>query len=443
MQDFSAHYLASGVMPGHLVLSNSAPLGSTSIHAALGSAPFLIGLLFALHLLAALFFSMGFHTKIAHVVLWFLYASLHTQAPAIVNNGDIIFRQLLFWSLFLPLNQYYSVDAKRRQFTSNAQQYLGFASAALLLQMAYIYFFTGMLKSASAWHVTYDALTQALRNREYATPLGNYFAQFEGPNKVITVISYWLEILTPVGLFFPWKTRLIRTITTVALIALHFGIELLFQIGFFGYVCWAGLILFLPVSLIDRFPLLRHRAGTTLAYGKEHVGVRWLCGILLLIVTLWNFDTIGYPGLKPVLKPVKRVVHFLRLDQRWTMFAPAPADRSGFLVAEGLTEMGESVNLFTGHTFSWANLEEFPVYYDGWRWRDYIFRIRWAHLAYLRPILPEYLTREYNRQAAEENAPKVTSATVYVVYRTNLSNDETLTSEVLATMPPEQSASSH
>ena len=67
----------------------------------------------------------------------------------------------------------------------------------------------------------------------------------------------------------------------------------------------------------------------------------------------------------------------LRLDQKWSMFAPYPKKSDGWLVIPGLTEDGRLVNVFQpGRELSFAKPDSlFADYYQNYRWRKYLTRI--------------------------------------------------------------------
>ena len=67
----------------------------------------------------------------------------------------------------------------------------------------------------------------------------------------------------------------------------------------------------------------------------------------------------------------------LRLDQKWSMFAPYPKKSDGWLVIPGLTEDGRLVNVFQpGRELSFLKPDRmFADYYENYRWRKYLTRI--------------------------------------------------------------------
>src|SRR3954452_22414312 len=126
--DLRAHYTDFGILP-RAALS---PFGPASIHA-LSDSPWFLGTLFLIAALFALALLVGFQTRIACFVSWFLLLSLHGRNPIILQGGDILFRVLFFWSLFLPLGARFSLDALRSgPPAERGQRVCSAASAALI-----------------------------------------------------------------------------------------------------------------------------------------------------------------------------------------------------------------------------------------------------------------------------------------------------------------------
>ena len=87
-----------------------------------------------------------------------LLTSLQSRNPIVLNGGDAILRLLLFWSMLLPLGARWSLDAARAG-RRPPDVVTGGAAAALLLQVVFIYVFTGLKKSGATWN---EALLQAM-----------------------------------------------------------------------------------------------------------------------------------------------------------------------------------------------------------------------------------------------------------------------------------------
>lgn len=105
-----AHYTDWGVMPREALLDTLWDRAWMSVHLFSGTfAP--TAILFVLSGAVAVALLVGFRTTIATALSWFLLISLHARNPIVLQGGDIIFRLLLFWAIFLPLGARWSIDA--------------------------------------------------------------------------------------------------------------------------------------------------------------------------------------------------------------------------------------------------------------------------------------------------------------------------------------------
>ena len=107
-----AHYTDAGVFPREM-LDQYYAVWYVSLHSLSGGAA-LQWVLFAIAAVAAVCVLAGYRTTLATVVSWALITSLQMRNPLVLNAGDGLFRLLLFWSMFVPLGQVWSVDALRR-----------------------------------------------------------------------------------------------------------------------------------------------------------------------------------------------------------------------------------------------------------------------------------------------------------------------------------------
>ena len=94
----------------------------------------------------------------ATLVCWVLAVSLQNRNELVLDGGDMVQRVLLFWSLFLPLGEIWSVDSVRRGAAATSTSIANVASAALTIQMASIFFFAALLKTGDAWRKDFNAV---------------------------------------------------------------------------------------------------------------------------------------------------------------------------------------------------------------------------------------------------------------------------------------------
>ena len=129
---------------------------------------------------------VGFYTRLATIGSWILLASLYTRAPFAVNGGDTLLLLLLFWSMFLPLGQSWSVDALRKQNDTNSNPVvLSIGSCAILIQIFLVYFCTLLFKCL--YHENLDDLLQGtLIWGDYNRPLGDWLLEHPGLVRILS-----------------------------------------------------------------------------------------------------------------------------------------------------------------------------------------------------------------------------------------------------------------
>jgi predicted DCC family thiol-disulfide oxidoreductase YuxK len=145
--DLTAFYADDGVLPRALLVGDE-PL-RWSAHFANGTALFQ-GTLLALQALAACCLAVGYRTRLAVFLSWFLLVSLHNRNPLVLVAGDDLIQWLLFWGMFLPLAARWSVDAALAATPVAAERVRSWASAGLVLQSVGVYVFGAMLMDGIA-----------------------------------------------------------------------------------------------------------------------------------------------------------------------------------------------------------------------------------------------------------------------------------------------------
>ncbi len=200
---------------------------------------------------AAICLLVGYRTRLAAVVSWLLLLSLDSRNPLLVNSGDVLLRCMLLWSLFLPLGARFSLDriADRH---SRGPRAVSVASAAIMLQLSMMYFFSALFKFHDAWLTECSAVYYALNCDAYLTQFGQWLR--ERPvelHKALTLATFVLEFAGPIIVFSPWKTAILRLITTLVFWGFHVGLALTLTIGLFPPICMVGWLVFLPTEFWD------------------------------------------------------------------------------------------------------------------------------------------------------------------------------------------------
>ena len=144
-------------------------------------------LLFILSAVVALLLAAGYRTRLMSVLTWILLVSLINRNHFVLQAGDQLLVILSFWSMFLPLNVRWSIDAamdeQNREDPNRAilppdAAHFSIATIAVILQVLYLYFFTALLKTDASWRSTFDAAYMAVSLEHFATPVGAFLSQF-------------------------------------------------------------------------------------------------------------------------------------------------------------------------------------------------------------------------------------------------------------------------
>jgi len=244
--DLSAHYADKGVLPRTVLVEEVLSRWAFSLNLMNGE-PFFQALIFGVAALAALGLLAGYRTRLMTIVVWVLLLSIQWRIPLMGGADGPLLRLLLFWSMFLPLGAYWSVDRALKGAVSRpSSRFLSAATVCLFVQIAFVYWFTAALKSGPEWRVDGTAIYYALSLDQISTPVGAYLLQFPELLRVMTFATLGFEAIGPLLLFCPFFTGLVRTGTVLAFMGLHFGIWLTMDIGIFPWVSALCMVCFLP-----------------------------------------------------------------------------------------------------------------------------------------------------------------------------------------------------
>ena len=232
-------------LPNSWALSLHLMSGRTEVQALL----FLISGILALMLLA------GYKTRAASFWTWLLFTSLNSRNSYVIHGGDSLLNMLLFWGMFIPWGAKYSVDSALNSSSSaQPQRVVSIGTAALLLQMPLVYFFTGILKNGPEWRQEFTAIYYVLSAPDFATSLGRWMTSWPmSILQVITASTIVLEMSGAVLLLSPLVTRTIRSLVLPAFLLLQIGLALTMKLGLFPVISTAAILPFIPGRLWDKF----------------------------------------------------------------------------------------------------------------------------------------------------------------------------------------------
>lgn len=133
-----AFYSSRGVLPALEI--------PRSLHRLYGNYKWIL-LVFGVHALVSLAFTVGYRTRLTGILTWGLTVSLYQANPFIQHLADNLLVLLLFWSLFTPLGTRFSLDNKfSREPRERPPHFCNIGTMALVLQTPLVYFFAGINK---------------------------------------------------------------------------------------------------------------------------------------------------------------------------------------------------------------------------------------------------------------------------------------------------------
>ncbi len=391
-----------------------------SLHFANGTAGYQ-AFLFGMAALTGVALLLGIQTGFAAVASWLLLISLHHRVPPILSGADILLRMLLFWGMFLPLGQVWSLDARFRSNQPGKSQsqspVFSVASTAALLQMALMYLASAIFKTNASWFEG-EVIRGSLAHDFYGKPLGAYLLNFPSMLKLVTWGVLGLEWIGPVLLFIPKRSSMFRLIAIAGLFAMHLGIAILLEVDLFSPVAMAGLLLFLPAEFWNSRPFRRFRlsnppavaqplaANPTRRHRQLAFASQAICLVALVYVVIVNLNSLGArAGTEvPATKP-----GFFRtacgLGQKWNMFDEAPS-RDGWYVARAVLKDGSEVDLLRhGAPTIWTHPSNPAAIYPNFRWRklfrEMAYEDVFGYQVFREPVA-RYLCREWNRNNPAE-----------------------------------------
>ena len=372
--------------------------------------------LFALHGLAAVGLGLGWRTRWLAVATWVLTVSLHSRNPQILQGGDVLLRCLLFWGLFLPLGARWSLDACRPTAVPPPPTVASLASVAILLQLAGMYVFSGILKWHPIWLNDGTAVWYALHIDQLTTPLGRWLGEQDSVLPWLSRGTPLFELFGPLIAFSPWRTAWFRGLALVLFLGFHLSLALCLHLGPFPFVCLAGWLLFVPSPWWD----WRRRDGQAAPPPPAHDPRLpfWQEALVIMLfanVLLWNLRTTAFEawrGFYPT--SLNWILELPRLDQMWAMFAPFPLVDDGWYVAPATLADGSTVDLLRGQ----APSEDPPAGdpYATERWRKYLMNLYLAENIGWRALALNALVRRFE---AAHPGQKVTHAELRFWLKTN------------------------
>lgn len=208
--------------------------------------PWLITFLYALLILSAFCFTIGFKTRVSGCIALALHFLFHAQNEYMFWGWGDMIKPVMAYVLFSPISgAVYSLDRKLSKggwLPASASEYIGVAWPMRLLQVhvttCYMVVAYPRLNDPNWLDGTmlYGILSDPLFSR-----INSEWRFFMGPLRLLCWGSWGLELFAPVCL---WLHRT-RRYWAIGLIIMHIGLEALTKVGYWNFIMIAALTSFL------------------------------------------------------------------------------------------------------------------------------------------------------------------------------------------------------
>ncbi len=389
LTDLSAHYTDAGVLPtSELYIHHWHPLYFSFHNIHSGSwfqiIVFSIGIIIGLGLLA------GYKTSLASFLCWVFLISLHNRNFYILQGGDDLLRMAMFWGIFLPWGQRFSLFKNKPTLLSD--QIYSFAGLALMIQLASVYFFSALMKTGPEWHQEGTALYYALNLDQVSLPGGIWLRQFENVLPYLTWLTYYIELLSPILLFIPFSNQWFRLISISTLIVFHVLSGVTLFIGLFPYIGIACLTALVPSMVWNKF----NQRSESPTFQKFSLLQQMIMSLVVLFCFAWNVGNLSQFPYR-MNSTMRLPASLLRFDQSWGMFAPGVFKDDGWYVMKGITLSKKEIDINReGKPIDPSKPDYVLAHIKNDRWRkfqEFIIMIQHAHL---RSNYCKFLKSEWN-----------------------------------------------
>lgn len=413
-RSFRAHYTNSGVFPLTTAFQMGLQPTDISLHVLNGS-DFYQAVLFLIHALAAGLLVIGWRTRAMTVICFVMAVSLQHRNFLILNGGDNWMRIILFWAIFLPWGDRWSIDSlkivpPKENLVSNI------ATCGCIFQIMSVYFVSALYKTGPAWRDDGTAIYLALHQLEWNADWGYYLLFYPNILKFLTLSIMLFELVGPWLLVSPLLFGPIRTFAVLIFFGFHFGLEMTMELGVFPLVGMCTLVGLFPDWAWTKWPfrgleklLTRlfssgfwNRRLVTTAGSSQPLTKRFVEPLLFLAIVFtlaWNLG--GRQGENFALpRPLKVAGQLLGLDQYWGLFAPEPSRTGGWFIIEGRLSDGSRLNLLTGESIDWSPPRSSSIY-PNQRWKRWLVILNHEIYAPVRATYATFLFREWKSEHGE------------------------------------------
>ncbi|MBI3520585.1 MAG: lipase maturation factor family protein [Bacteroidetes bacterium] len=424
-----AFFTDEGVLPIEILKQYNWSPVYFSFHAISGDLWWQI-LLFIINACCIILLIIGFRTRLFTFICWAFLTSLQNRNPFILQGGDDLLRILLFWAVFLPWGERFSVQKKSNYSTD----YFSVAAIGYLLLPCSVLFFSALLKTSPEWRSEGTALYYALSLDQIRMPLGTFLYQFPGLLKALTFITFYIELLAPLLILCPFVSKKIRLFGIICICCLFIGIAFTLYVGLFYIISIVSLIGLLPSSVMDWFENHCYKNNTEIntanndEYKSSSVNhffyllKNYALIAVIIFCLMMNLGSVkAFPyGLDPTIVSYGKI---LRLEQNWGMFSPSILKDDGWFVYSGLNDKLQYIDVKHNRSLvSYTKPNIGVTEFESDRWRKFQENYTFNNNNYMRPFYCKYLLRKWNKEHPDNH---ISDLTIFFMKETSLPDYQT------------------
>lgn len=411
-------YSDEGASPWPLIRDNFLYPGGWTIHPYFPSAGAQM-MLAGLEIFIYFMMMIGWRTRLFQILAYLMLLSVQHRNPIVMHGGDQLIRVMMFWALFLPLGEHFSVDARRKKgqgsLPARVWRIENLAALAMVLQICYLYLFGALLKDGAGWIPRGSALHYAFHLDELTKPLGHWLLTHL-PYRLLQLTTYavWaLEISLPLMILIPFRKFILRRMALGLGSLLHIMFWLCLLVGPFPLYNIVALIILQPSSTWD---IIYRRLGKApavpeiIATVNTGPGKKWRelrDGIIVLLIvqmTAQNLSRLSWYPLQ-VPPPISYWAYAIGQDEDWHLFAPEPPHTDGWTSLEATLADGKKVELLASDGRAPYDKKPKDLYRVPTNYKDqkYIRRlVEMDNMVPFRKAFVEALVRRWNERHGPE-----------------------------------------
>lgn len=438
-RDLIAHYTDQGILPRSVLIENFLNIYRFSVYLISGNEYIISGLFIFTGFLCVLLI-LGIRSNFVVFLIWIMTISLHNRIYEIGNLGDRFLGMILFWSIFLPLGERFSLESsiskKRKTIVRNT------ACLAYMLQVSVMYVFTVFHKNHPEWNQNFTALYFTLNLDFYTTYFGSWISQFHKFCRVLTFKTILIELIAPLLLFIPFQVKYLRSVAIFLIFSLHLGILFTMNIGIFPFICFTAWLPFIPREFWQYLFKKNWIKETHLKLSKNKIKLlpqnflydslwrklkikKFVTIFLYIHICLMFYVSYAYLKKTEIPKSIEIYKNIINFEQNWSMFAPAPKKETFWFVFDGLLSDGTPIDPFLNKKgiVSYERPKSVSSYFPNNRWRRFLLNLTETSFEKHRLYFGGYLCKRYNSKLLE-NEPKLHTFTINIMMEVNIKENE-------------------